>query len=271
MRAWTHGAVLIMVLGVLGTWVPERVRASSPRGPVSGITLQFYIGKNFHFNDCDAAGPAATTFPNTVQRVYVNAVYTTYQGAHRVQVKWYRPSGKLYVADDPSTFTNVASTCNYLAVAGQDAENELGRWTVRLFVDRKALGTGHFMLTPVGGPVAVGAISFYNGRNFHFNPCNPSGLPTTVFPNTVGRIYAYIRYVDWQGTHRDRYRWFTPSGRLYDDTKTAPYTAHKGFQACGYLPISGTAAASKIGRWTFQLLLDGRPVQVAYFTLVRGS
>lgn len=262
-------AGLIASFGLPGS--TSTVTAAAPRGPVAVQSVQLFDGKSFHFNPCNPAGTPQAVFPNTVKRIYAYASFSTWQGRHRVRFKWYLPSGKLFDPGKPATFSDNGPTvtCDYLSVSGYQAADHPGRWTMHLFVDRRVVMITPFTLTAVRGPVRVGSIHFYSGKHFHFNPCNPAGKPSTVFPNTVARIYAYVRYRTWQGTHRDRYRWYAPGGRLFTDDKTSPYTSHGPTQACDYISVARTRAARLLGRWRFQLLVDKRPRKVATFTLVR--
>jgi hypothetical protein len=120
--------------------------------------------------------------------------------------------------------------------------------------------------------VFLKSLTLYDGRHFHSNnktPCQPAGRPMISFPNTVGRIYTYAQYGVWRGTHTDEYRWYAPGGKLIFDDKGTPYTGHGVESGCDYQTIARTRVQNMIGRWTVQLIIDGRPLGSTAFTLTR--
>lgn len=249
--------------------------AAGAGGPVVVAGVQFYSGRNFHVDQCKPAGPASSTFANSIKRIYASISFSDWEGKHRVRFRWYAPSGKLYHAGPVSSFSDSGPTsiCNYLAVAGHQAEDLLGRWTFRLYIDRHPAATGYFTLAGTGGPVKVESVQFYSGRRVRCTAdgCNPIGPSSTTFSNKLGRIYAFVRYANWQGTHRDRYQWFSPEGKLILNDRSDRYTAHGRTTGWDYLPVAGTSASTHLGRWTLHLLVDGRFYRARSFRLVEGK
>ena len=120
-------------------------------------------------------------------------------------------------------------------------------------------------------PVTVQSVTFYNGKHFKFNPCNPVGASGSAFRNTARRIYVDVEYSDWEGTHVDQYNWYSPDGKLYAQDTSSPYTSHGATTGCDYLDVSGTNASSHLGEWTVRLLVDARVVKTGSFTLAQGA
>jgi hypothetical protein len=266
---------LLLGLGTLyaGSALPPEALAKGAQGPITVQGAQFYSGRNFHFNPCNPSGPASTSFLNSTRRIFANVSFSNWQGKHRVRFKWYSPNGKLYDSSPASSFTDNGPTtiCNYLSIAGYKAEDLVGRWTFRLFADRHPVIVASFTLLGTSGPVGVRTIRFYSGRHIRCpkGDCRPTGAPATVFRNTVARIFAFVRYRTWQGTHRDRYQFFAPNGRRVFDDLTSPYTSHGPTTGWDYISIARTRNATYLGRWTFRLLVDGRVYRAKTFSLVR--
>jgi hypothetical protein len=252
---------------------PSAALASTTQLPVTVQSVTFYNGKHFTFNPCNPIGASGTTFRNTAHRIYVDVEYSDWEGTHTDQYNWYSPDGKLYAQDTSSPYTSHGATagCDYLDVSGTNASSHLGQWTLRLVVDGQVVRMGSFGLAHgAAGRISLQRISFYIGKQFHLGPCQPAGPPATRFPATTGRIYAFVQYSSWDGAHTDQYRWYTPNGRFYDQNPPLPYAGRGATNDCDYLSVAGTRAARLVGRWTFVLLIDGRPAGKATFDLTRG-
>jgi hypothetical protein len=252
---------------------PSAALASTTQLPVIVQSVTFYNGKHFKFNPCNSVGASGTTFRNTARRIYVDVEYSDWEGTHVDQYNWYSPDGKLYAQDTSSPYTSHGATtgCDYLDVSGTNASSHLGPWTVRLLVDSHVVKTGSFTLAQgAPGRISLQSISFYIGKRFRFGPCQPAGPPSTRFPATAGRIYAFVQYSTWDGAHTDQYRWYAPNGRFYDQNPPLPYAGHGATNDCDYLSVVGTRAAGLVGQWTFMLLMDGRLAGKATFTLTQS-
>jgi hypothetical protein len=246
-----------------------------PPNPIKVEGVQFYSGKHFSFSGCSVLGPAARRFPNTTKRIYNYVTYVEWKGRHTDQDFWYSPDGKLYHHSDPYTHAanGPASDCGRLSIAGTRAATLLGTWKYQLAVGGRLSTTKAFTIFRPRAPapirVVVSSVRFYSGRHFHYAECAPAGPPSNRFSASTKRINVLLTYSRWQGRHRDRDRWYDPSGRLYFQSNAVAYSGRGHTKDCGYFDVAGTRAARLLGRWTYRLVVDGHEAAGSSFVLTR--
>jgi len=123
------------------------------------------------------------------------------------------------------------------------------------------------------GSISIPTIKFCNGRHFNFsgNGCRPLGAPQTTFHSTVRTIFAYLSYSQWNGNHADQFQWYSPNGKLFHQDDPTPYTGSGPTTDCNYLSVAGTGADHLLGRWTFRVIVDGRPAASSAFQITAAA
>ncbi|MBV9279164.1 MAG: hypothetical protein JOZ41_03700, partial [Chloroflexi bacterium] len=195
--------------------------------------------------------------------------YPVWRGRHVDQYRWYLPNGRLYWwgKATANTSTGSFSTCNYLPISSS-ASRQLGTWTFEDVVDGQVAERATFAVVQSSAPgISLSSVTFYSARNFQFTSCTVSGPPATSFSTAVRRIYALVRYSTWQGRHVDQYRWYSPDGKLYWWSTPTANTSSGTLSTCNYVPVAGTAAATRTGDWTLEIVVDGRVAAVTRFGL----
>jgi hypothetical protein len=245
-----------------------------PPNPIKVEGVQFYSGKHFSFSGCVVLGPPARRFPMTTRYVFNYVTYVDWKGRHTDQDFWYSPDRKLYHHSDAYTHAanGPASDCGRLSIAGTRAATLLGTWEYQLAIDGRLSTTKAFTIfrprVPAPARVVVSSVKFYSGRHFHYAGCTPAGAPSNRFASSTKRISVLLTYARWQGRHRDRDRWYEPSGRLYFQSNSVAYSGRGHARDCGYFDVAGTRAARLLGRWTYRLVVDGHEVAGSSFVLV---
>jgi hypothetical protein len=172
---------------LVGTWtyrliVDGQVAASRSftitrtSGPVSVASIQFFMGRNFNYQECTPAGASQKVFPNWTKRVNDLTTYSSWQGTHFARDRYYSPDGQFYDQTAGYSYTGRGPTtaCGYLSIAGYKAARLVGTWTMQLVIDGRVRATVRFIIARGGArpvPVSFAITQFYtaNAQRQHSN------------------------------------------------------------------------------------------------------
>jgi len=105
----------------------------------------------------DLVEPGAPTRTLTTddESVAAHVKFTNISGRHNVQWKWYDPNGELYYTSkayrfktEKDKFVESATAFHKISIKGDDAQNRLGDWTVKILYDNAIIATKTFEIKP---------------------------------------------------------------------------------------------------------------------------
>ncbi len=98
--------------------------------------------------------------------------------------------------------------------------------------------------------------------------------PTRNFsPGDDEEVVSYIRFSNLTGEHHLHWKWYTPTGRLYQTSAKIPLKAPmqkivRTGAASHALPIKSIESADLVGKWKVKIFLDDALTRVEFFTLL---
>jgi hypothetical protein len=85
---------------------------------------------------CNPRIAPQTIFRRSVRSIDYRLAFLDWEGNHKYRVEWIRPDGRLYDSQEfAATNYGGISWCDGEAIRGQDAQNRIGQWRLRVFVD----------------------------------------------------------------------------------------------------------------------------------------
>ena len=94
---------------------------------------------------------------------------------------------------------------------------------------------------------------------------------TKNFASTDARIYATLRVANFTGLHTVQRRWYSPDGSLYASSATAYTGTGETRTFSGNIAIAGSAAATRLGGWRVEYLLDGALASTDTFSITSNG
>lgn len=115
-------------------------------------------------------------------------------------------------------------------------------------------------------PADLSVSQHVTSREFDATTEQPVSRSKT-FASTDARVYATLKVANFTGLHSVQRRWYSPDGSLYASSANA-YTGEGELRTfSGNIAIAGAQAATRLGAWKIEWLLDGALVSSDTFSI----
>ncbi|HEX6507930.1 MAG TPA: hypothetical protein VF221_09885 [Chloroflexota bacterium] len=120
---------------------------------LSSPQISFYT-QGSH-DTCTLSGQTIT-IPNTTPEMYVKVLFPVWRGYHQIVYEWYSPDGSLFFNTSYSgTDLGTSVLCAWMSIAGTDAADLPGAWTLRLRIDGQEGAAAPFTITEARTPTTT--------------------------------------------------------------------------------------------------------------------
>jgi len=272
---FTH-KLFLMTLAVLLAATPKSSAAVTLANALTSNT------NGFANNTCVVPN-LVSTFLVTSSQVWVYFDVNGAQPGDKVAIKFYRPDGNLYTTLG-SNFTVPAPgyqppipgyQCGayYTTLAGADAANYPGSWTIQTFYNGSS--TPLFSLNFTVAPVNLLDDVITTANPFPSAGKCPGVAPSSVgsFATTAPQVWVYFDFNGASVGDTATINWYRPDGVLYTTNNASVAAVLSGGYSCFayFIGLAGASAANHPGTWTILTYYNGSSTPLFSVNFTVGS